>query len=191
MILPIVAYGNKNLRDVCSDINEDYMQLDELINNMWETMNNANGCGLAAPQVGKSISLFIVDSETTFQNMDDEVRETFFEKDDMGIKEVFINARIISSSKEVWNDDEGCLSIPGLSQPVPRPWAITIEYCDRNFTKQKRTFYGATARMVQHEYDHTNGVLYFDYLKPLTKKLIAGKLNRIAKGDRVAKYPMI
>ncbi|UYQ95778.1 peptide deformylase [Chitinophaga horti] len=160
----IFAYGHSILKQSCNDIDPSYPGLNTLIADMWETMKNANGCGLAASQIGVPIRLFVV------SNQEEEFRETF------------INARIIARSPELWDEEEGCLSIPGLSQMITRNWAITIAYFNERFERQTRTFSGATARMIQHEYDHTAGVLFLDYLKPLTKKLIAAKLKRIMEG---------
>jgi peptide deformylase len=187
---PILAYGHSILKQKCNDIEKDYPELDKLIADMWETMENANGCGLASPQIGLPIRLFIVDSKTTFENLDEQDQGIYFEKNDSGIKEIFINAKIIQRSEELWEDEEGCLSIPNLFYKVKRNWAITIEYYNRNFEKQIRTFSGTTARMIQHEYDHTEGILYLDYLKPLTKKLLEGKLKKIARGQIKTRYPM-
>jgi len=187
---PILAYGHSILKQKCNDIEKDYPELDKLIADMWETMENANGCGLASPQIGLPIRLFIVDSKTTFENLDEQDQGIYFEKNDSGIKEIFINAKIIERSAELWEDEEGCLSIPNLFYKVKRNWEITIEYYNRNFEKQIRTFSGTTARMIQHEYDHTEGVLYLDYLKPLTKRLMASKLQKILKGQIVPTYPM-
>lgn len=186
----ILAYGHHILKQKCNDIEKDYPELDKLIADMWETMENANGCGLASPQIGLPIRLFIVDSKSTFDNLGEEDRKFYFPQDDKGIMETFINAKIIQRSEELWDDEEGCLSIPNLFYKVKRNWAITIEYYNRNFEKQIRTFSGTTARMIQHEYDHTEGVLYLDYLKPLTKRLMASKLQKILKGQIVPTYPM-
>ncbi|HVY73433.1 MAG TPA: peptide deformylase, partial [Puia sp.] len=171
-------------------IGRDFPGLEQLMADMWETMHQANGCGLAAPQIGQSIRLFIVDSKTTFENLEGTDRKNYFDKNDKGITETFINAKIIDRSEELWEDEEGCLSIPGLTQKVKRHWAISMMYYDRNFEQQTRTFSGSTARMIQHEYDHTEGILFPDYLKPLAKKLIEAKLKKIAKGEIKAKYPM-
>lgn len=190
MKLPILAYGHTMLREKCKEIDNSYPNLDTLIHNMWETLHGANGCGLAAPQVNLPIRLFLVDSKTTYEHMDDEERTTYFEPGDTGIVETFINARITERSAKTWTDAEGCLSIPKLAEDVERPWSITIEYVDTAFQPQKKTFHGATARMIQHEYDHTEGILYLDYLKPLKRKLLSGKLNKISKGTIKAKYPM-
>lgn len=186
----ILAYGHHILKQKCNDIEKDYPELDKLIADMWETMENANGCGLASPQIGLPVRLFIVDSKSTFDNLGEEERKFYFPQDDKGIMETFINAKIIQRSEELWEDEEGCLSIPNLFYKVKRNWAITIEYYNRNFEKQIRTFSGTTARMIQHEYDHTEGVLYLDYLKPLTKRLMASKLQKILKGQIVPTYPM-
>jgi len=186
----ILAYGHHILKQKCNDIEKDYPELDKLIADMWETMENANGCGLASPQIGLPVRLFIVDSKSTFDNLGEEDRKFYFPQDDKGIMETFINAKIIQRSEELWEDEEGCLSIPNLFYKVKRNWAITIEYYNRNFKKQIRTFSGTTARMIQHEYDHTEGVLYLDYLKPLTKRLMASKLQKILKGQIVPTYPM-
>ncbi len=186
----ILAYGHSILKRKCVDIEKDYPELDKLIADMWETMKNAHGCGLASSQIGLPIRLFIVDSESTFQNLDEQGREAYFDKNDRGTMETFINAKIIERSEELWEDEEGCLSIPGLSQKVKRHWSITIEYSDKDFEPQTKVFTGTTARMIQHEYDHIEGILYLDYLKPLTRKLIDGKLKKIAKGQIKTKYPM-
>ncbi len=186
----ILAYGHHILKQKCNDIEKDYPELDKLIADMWETMENANGCGLASPQIGLPIRLFIVDSKSTFDNLGEEDRKFYFPQDDKGIMETFINANIIQRSEKLWEDEEGCLSIPNLFYKVKRNWAITIEYYNRNFEKQIRTFSGTTARMIQHEYDHTEGVLFLDYLKPLTKRLVASKLQKILKGQIVPAYPM-
>ena len=158
---------------------------------MWETLSNANGCGLAAPQIGKPIKLFIVDSKSTYEGLQQEDRYHYFSNNDTGIIETFINAQIIDYSKEVWEDEEGCLSIPNISQRVIRSRAVTIKYLDSEFKNQVKSFEGVTARMVQHEYDHTNGILYIDLLNHLTKKIITGKLKKISKGSLSANYPMI
>jgi peptide deformylase len=146
---------------------------------------------LAAPQIGQAVRLFIVDSKTTYINLDTAGREAYFTNDDQGTKETFINARITERSGEFWEDQEGCLSIPGVSQLIKRPWTITIEYSNAGFEKQSKTFSGATARMIQHEYDHTEGILYIDYLKPLTRKLLESRLKKISKGQIKAGYPIL
>lgn len=187
---PILAYGHNILKQKCNDINKNYPELDKLIADMWETMKSANGCGLASSQIGLPIRLFVVDSKTTFENLDEADKEIYFDKDDKGIMEAFINAKIIERSEQSWEDEEGCLSIPNLSQKVKRPWTIDIEYYNKEFDFQTMTFSGTTARMIQHEYDHTEGILYLDYLKPLTRRLMESKLKAIVKGQIKTKYSM-
>ena len=162
MKLPVIAYGHPVLRTKCAEIENGYDDLDKLIGDMWLTMLESNGCGLAAPQVGKSKLLFIVDTESAYNLMSAEDKQDYFAEDDTGIKETFINARIVGYSDDLWEDEEGCLSIPGMYQKVIRPWEITIEYYNQESTKQKRTFAGYTARVIQHEFDHTEGILYID-----------------------------
>jgi len=189
MTLPILSYGHRILRQRCADVDSSFPDLDVLINNMWETLYGANGCGLAASQVNIPIRLFLVDSRQTYAHMTGPERATYFEGE-TGIQETFINARITDRSPETWVDEEGCLSIPRIAQPVARSWRITISYFDRNFHQHTKTFSGTTARMIQHEYDHTEGVLYLDYLKPVSRRLLQGKLAKISKGAIRAAYPM-
>lgn len=190
MNLPIVAYGNHILKQKCSQIKKNSPEIQDLITNMWETMENSNGCGLSSSQVNIPLQLFIVDSQVTFENLDTESQLLYFERNDKGIRETFINAKIINCSEETWEDYEGCLSIPGLSQKVERPWGITIEFLDQNFIQQTKTFTGLTARIIQHEYDHTQGVLYIDHLKRFTRKIIESKLKKIINGNIKTGYPM-
>lgn len=187
---PILALGHQILKESCEDWSPELKQPEQLITDMWETMLAADGCGLAAPQIGQPIKLFIVDSQSIYENLNETGRETYFPKGDTGIRETFINAKIIDYSKQYWEDEEGCLSIPKLFQPVSRPWQITIDYYNANLVHQVRTFSGTTARIIQHEYDHTHGVLYIDHLKPLTKKIIASKLKKIKKGRVSTSYPI-
>jgi peptide deformylase len=190
MTLPILAYGHSILRQKCEDIGKDFPNLDILIKDMLDTMQNASGCGLAAPQIGQKIRLFIVDSKTTYDNLEQKDEANAFEIEDIGIIETFINAKIINRSEKSWEDEEGCLSIPGLKQPVQRSWAITIEYFNQQFERQIKTFSGTTARMIQHEYDHIEGILYVDKLKPLKKKLLESKLKKIVNGHFKPAYPI-
>ncbi|MBR8535506.1 peptide deformylase [Carboxylicivirga sediminis] len=189
MALAITAYGTKVLRKVCDEITADYEGLQVLIDNMWETMYEAGGVGLAAPQVNKAIRLFTVDTVQVYEGMKEDDKEDLFE-DEQPVKEVFINAKITGESDEVWADNEGCLSLPDLSGEVERPWAIEIEYYDRDFNKQKKTFTGYNARVIQHEYDHTEGILYVDHLSGISKRLLKGKLNKIAEGKVAPRYRM-
>lgn len=190
MVLPVVAYGASVLRKKCNSVGKDYKDLQILVGNMWETLQSARGCGLAAPQVNVPVRIFIVDSVSTYNNMDAAERVEYFDGDS-GIKEVFINAEIIGSSKNnVWDDEEGCLSIPGLAEIVQRPWQIKIKYFDEGFNEHIKDFSGITARMIQHEYDHIEGKLYLDYLNPLKKAMLANKLEKIRKGKIKPAYQM-
>lgn len=190
MQLAVVAYGNQVLRESCVEIGSDYPQLENVVDSMWETMKLACGCGLAAPQIDRTIQLFIVDSVILYANYSQKERQAKFGAADTGIKETFINAHIIAKSDEVWDDIEGCLSIPDVYKSVTRPWSITIEYYDRDFNLQLKTFYGITARVIQHEYDHTRGVLFVDRLSVLSRKLLSRKLTKIAHGKVATKYKM-
>ncbi len=187
MILPIVAYGDPVLRKVGIDIDKDYPNLDILIENMKETMVNANGVGLAAPQIGKAIRLFIVNA-TPFSK-DDEL-ETEERKFLASFNKVFINAKILKEEGDEWAFNEGCLSIPDINEDVFRPEKITIEYFDENFEKHTDVIDGLAARVVQHEYDHIEGVLFTDKISSLKKRLIKKKLENISKGKIRADYRM-
>ena len=189
MIYPIVAYGAPVLRKISQDITPDYPGLKTLIEDMWETMYASYGVGLAAPQINKDIRLFVIDSEQIFANLEEEEKGLY--PDGPGVKKVFINARILSSAGEEWAYNEGCLSIPKIREDVNRPQTITMEYLDEDFQKHTDTFNGITARVIQHEYDHIEGKLFIDYLKPLRRKLLQGKLNDISKGKIKVDYKMI
>lgn len=180
MILPIVAYGDPVLKRETEEIEEDYPFLEELIANMFETMDNAEGVGLAAPQVGKSIRLFVVDA-SAFADEEPELE---------GFRKVFINPIIVEEEGEKWAFNEGCLSIPGIREDVKRCPTITIEYYDENFNLLEETYSGLAARIIQHEYDHIEGVLFTDYLSPLKRSLLKSKLNHIAKGNVKVNYRM-
>ena len=186
MILPIVAYGTPVLKKKGSDITSDYPAFEQLLGNMWETMYEANGVGLAAPQVGIAIRLFIVDA-SAFAD-DDELTEEE-QKQLTGFKKVFINPQIEESGEE-WAFNEGCLSIPDIREDVYRQEEIQIRYWDENFKEHTEQYLGLAARVIQHEYDHIEGVLFTDKLSPLKKRLIKGKLNNIAKGNIDVDYKM-
>jgi peptide deformylase len=193
MILPIVVYGDPILRKVAEDIDKDYPGLDKLIKDMFETMYGASGVGLAAPQIGRSIRLFIIDTEPFVTDEDDEdYDENEFtpaeRKELKAFKKVFINARIIDEQGEPWKFREGCLSIPKIREEVLRKDTVTIEYFDENFKKHTETYEGLIARVIQHEYDHIQGVLFTDKISPFIRKLIAGKLSDISKGKVSADY---
>ena len=180
MVLPINLYGHPILRKVCDNVESKEALPPGIVENMWETLENADGAGLAAPQIGFRLKLFIVNSITTFENINEETKTELF-LNDKGIKETFINPKILSVSDEVNLDFEGCLSIPGIQEEVKRHLKITIEYFDSKFMKQVKSFSGFTARAIQHEYDHTKGILYIDHLPALKKKLLRKKLNDIIK----------
>jgi peptide deformylase len=190
MILPIVAYGNPILRKVGHDIDENYPNLDKLIEDMWETMYASNGVGLAAPQVGRDIRLFVMDSAQIFSNMDEKDKEEENYPDSPGIKQVFINAHIIEEHGDDWAYNEGCLSIPKIREDIYRAEEVTLEYQNQNFRKHTRTFNGVTARIILHEYDHIDGKLFIDYLSPLKRKLLKRKLDDISKGNIKVDYKM-
>ena len=189
MILPIVAYGSPVLRKVCDDITPDYPGLDKLIADMWETMYNSNGVGLAAPQINVPIRLFVMDSEQIFTNQEEDEKGEY--PDEPGYKGVFINAHVIELKGKEWAYNEGCLSIPKIREDVYRAEEVTIEFEDENFELQTKTFNGITARVILHEYDHIEGKLFIDYLKPLKRKLMQRKLNDISKGKIDVDYRMV
>jgi len=189
MILPIVAYGSPILRIKCKDIGPDYPELAKLIEDMWETMYSSSGVGLAAPQVNRDIRLFIVDSTQIFVNQDEEDKGKY--PDAPGTKQVFINAHINKLNGEEWSYNEGCLSIPKIREDIVRNEEVTLEYVDENFEPHIKTFNGITARIILHEYDHIEGKLFIDYLKPLKRKLLKGKLDDISKGKISVEYRMV
>jgi peptide deformylase len=190
MILPIVAYGNPILRKVGNDIEANYPNLDKLIEDMWETMYASNGVGLAAPQIGRDIRLFVMDSAQIFANMDEKDREEENYPDAPGIKQVFINAHVIEELGDDWAYNEGCLSIPKIREDIYRAEEVTLEYMDQNFKKHTKTFNGVTARIILHEYDHIDGKLFIDYLSPLKRKLLKRKLDDISRGNIKVDYKM-
>lgn len=189
MILPIVAYGAPVLRKLCKEITPEQPNLEKLVSDMWETMYASNGVGLAAPQINKDIRLFVVDSTQIFQNQEAEDRGRY--ADEPGIKQVFINAKILEFNGDDWPYNEGCLSIPKIREDVMRPEEVVMEYLDEHFEKHTQKFVGITARVIQHEYDHLEGKLFIDYLKPLRKKMLQGKLNDISKGKIRVDYKMM
>ncbi len=189
MVLPIVAYGNPVLRKVGVDIAPAYTGLQKLIEDMWETMYNSKGVGLAAPQVNRDIRLFIMDSLQIIENLDVDEKDEFPE--DEGYKGVFINARIEEINGKEWVYNEGCLSIPKIREDIMRKESVTINFLDENFVQHTKTFGGVTARVILHEYDHIEGKLFIDYLKPLKKSLLKRKLNDISKGKISVDYKMV
>lgn len=186
MILPIRAFGDPVLRKVGKEIEKDYPGLQELIDNMFETMYSANGIGLAAPQIGLDLRLFVIDvtplaEDEDYEDIKDELAE---------FKKVFINATILEESGEEWKFNEGCLSIPDVREDVKRKGTILIEYYDENFVKHTETFSDIRARVIQHEYDHIEGILFTDHLSMLKKKLIGKKLMNIMEGKSRPDYKM-
>jgi peptide deformylase len=189
MILPIVAYGHPVLRKMCDDITPEYPDLDKLIANMWETMYASSGVGLAAPQINRPIRLFVIDSEQIINNLEEDEKDEY--PGDAGVKRVFINAHIVATAGDEWPYNEGCLSIPKVREDVYRPETVTIRYVDEHFQPHEDTFTGVTARVIFHEYDHIDGKLFIDHLKPLKRRMIKSKLDDISKGKIKVDYKMI
>jgi len=187
MILPIVAYGDPVLRKKATEIEKKYPKLKELLANMWETMYNAKGVGLAAPQIGLPIRVFLVDT-TPFA--EDEDRSEEEQKSLNGFKKVFINAKIAEETGEDWAFNEGCLSIPDVREDVKRKDTITISYLDENFKSHTEKYDGLLARVIQHEYDHIEGILFTDKLSSLKKRLLKGRLKNISQGKILVDYRM-
>ncbi|MGA9270091.1 MAG: peptide deformylase [Lutimonas sp.] len=187
MVLPIIAYGDPVLRRVGKDIDKDYPGLAELIENMKETMKNAQGVGLAAPQIGRDIRLFLIDASPFAENEDLEEEERVFLK---GFKRTFINARIVEEEGDDWAFNEGCLSIPNINEDVYRPEAIEVRYLDEDFVERQESLTGLAARIFQHEYDHIEGILFTDKLSSLKKRLLKKKLENISKGKVDVSYRM-
>ena len=187
MILPVVAYGDAVLRKKCKEITKDYPNLDTLLENMYETMYGASGVGLAAPQIGLPIRIFLVDASPFAEDEDlsDEERENL--KD---FKRTFINAKILEEEGDEWAFNEGCLSIPNVREDVFRKPTIKIQYQDENFETYTEEFDGLAARIIQHEYDHIEGILFTDKISNFKKRLIKGKLQNISKGKVDIDYRM-
>lgn len=179
MILPIYIYGHPVLRKETQDIDASYPNLKELIDNMYETMYNADGVGLAAPQVGLVDRIFVID----LSPLADEESPQY-----EGLKKTFVNARIISRTGDMVSTEEGCLSIPGINESVPRHDEIEIEYLDENLEPHTETFTGFTARVIQHEYDHIDGILFIDHISAIRKRLIKSKLTNMTKGKVSCHY---
>lgn len=181
MIYPIVVYGHPVLRKVAVDIDSDYPELKKLIDDLFETMYYSEGLGLAAPQIGKSIRIFVIDGKP-------------LEEDEPSLadfKKVFINARISERCGELQPMNEGCLSIPNLREEVMRESHIRINYFDENWVQHDEVYDGYKARIIQHEYDHLDGILFTDKISPLRRRLLKGKLTAISKGNFEADYKTI
>lgn len=181
MILPVYKYGKAVLRKVAEPIDKDYPELNTLVDNMFDTMNNAEGIGLAAPQIGRDIRLFIIDL-APFKEEKPELAD---------FKKVFINAEIIEYGEKTSKYNEGCLSIPGINEDVVRPETITIKYQDLDFNEYQETYSGYKARVIQHEYDHIEGILFTDKVSPLRRQLLKRKLTNIAKGKVKCHYKIV
>ncbi len=184
MILPIYAYGQPVLKKVATAIAPEYPDLLKLIENMWLTMYESNGVGLAAPQIGLSIRLFLIDTT----QLDDD--ETKGRKNFVGIKKAFINAQIVEEKGAFWSYEEGCLSIPNIRGEVQRKSTILLRYLDENFEPREETFDGMNARVIQHEYDHIEGKLFIEHLTPVKRSLVRTKLEKIRLGKIQTEYKM-
>ncbi|MCM1034536.1 MAG: peptide deformylase [Paludibacter sp.] len=178
MILPIYLYGQPVLRRETEEIDNTYPELPQLINDMFETLQQADGCGLAAPQIGRSIRLFIVDGS--------ELAEDYPECKDF--KKAFINPEILEESDDTVMFTEGCLSLPGISENVVRPKSIRIRYCDTDFNEHEEWLDGFAARIFQHEYDHLEAHVFTDRISPIRRQFVKTKLSNIAKGKTTARY---
>ncbi|MFD2786113.1 peptide deformylase [Hymenobacter rubripertinctus] len=191
MIYPIVAFGDPVLKTLAKPLSANYSasELELIIANMFETMYHAHGVGLAAPQIGKSIRLFVIDSAPMLDE-DEDGNPILEVPTDAPVKRAFINPQMVSETGEEWAFEEGCLSIPGIREKVTRHATIVLRYEDEQRQTHEETFTGLTARVIQHEYDHLEGVLFTDYASGLKKQLLKGKLARISKGDVDADYRM-
>jgi peptide deformylase len=178
MILPIRAFGDPVLRKVCEDVQSDYPDLNTLIENMYETMDESNGVGLAAPQIGLAIRLFVIDSTH------------MYDKKGEGLRTEFINASLVEEYNDAWDFEEGCLSIPHIREDVSRNGTIKLKFQDKDFKWHEKEFDGMTARVIQHEYDHIEGILFIDHISALKRRLLKGKLNDISKGNVKIDYRM-
>ena len=185
MILPVLAYGQPVLKQKSKEITSHLKWVDKLIKDMWKTLYAAHGAGLAAPQVGRPVRLFVVDTVQVYDHSNTKEKEMFI--GDTGIKEVFINPRVIETSGKLWTESEGCLSLPGLHLEIERNILVTIKYLDENFMEQEKTFIGTTARTILHEYDHVEGILISDYKN---YEDIKDELTKISRGLVKVNYKM-
>jgi peptide deformylase len=189
MVLPVVAYGHPILRKVAEDIGSEYPGLEQLIADMWETMYRSNGVGIAAPQIGKAIRLFVVDTVQIVEGFDEEDKAVY--PNEKGVKQVFINAHKVDESGEPWAYNEGCLSIPKIREDVKRAAQVRLRWVDEHFQPHEESFSDITARVILHEYDHIEGKLFIDYLAPLKKRLLKKKLDDISSGRVKVDYRMV
>ena len=183
MILPVYAFGQPVLKKVAAPIDKDYPELETLIANMWETMYHADGVGIAAPQIGLAIRLFVIDTNEVS-------RKEGPVKGDEPFKQVFINAQIVEYTKDPWTYEEGCLSIPDIRGDVDRPTGIKIRWQDEHFLQHQAVFTGINSRVIQHEYDHIEGILFTEKLKPIKKRFVQRKLDAIKAGKVDTDYKM-
>jgi peptide deformylase len=186
MVLPIIAYGDPVLKKKAQEITPDYPELDKVLQNMFDTMHNAKGVGLAAPQVGLSIRIFIVDASPYAEDQEDEKEQ----KKLNDFRKIFINPVILDDKGTPWKFNEGCLSIPGIREDVERKPDIRIKYVDENFKQHDEKYDGIRARIIQHEYDHIEGILFIDKINPLRKRLLKRKLTDLTKGIVDVSYRM-
>jgi peptide deformylase len=190
MILPIVAYGDPVLRKKAAEIDKGSLDVKKLIEDMYETMYAASGVGLAAPQIGRSIRLFIVDGTPMNDDEDPEDPDNEYDPSLIGFKKVFINPDILEEDGDDWAFEEGCLSIPGIRNDVYRPEWIKIRYVDEDWNEHTEEYEGMAARIIQHEFDHLEGKLFTDYMSGLKRTLLKKKLADITKGNVDVEYKM-
>lgn len=183
MILPVYVYGMSVLRKVAREIPEDFEGLDQLIDDMFETMRASDGIGLAAPQVGKSLRIFVVDTSPISEDKGEPELKDF--------KRVFINPIILDEWGDPWTFEEGCLSLPNIREEVSRPTHVRIEYYDENWNLKEEVYDGIRARVVQHEYDHLDGKLFVDLINPIRRKLLSARLNAISRGRIDKDYQIV
>jgi peptide deformylase len=179
MILPVTVYGDPLLRKIAQPIDKDYPELKQLIKDMFETMYHADGVGLAAPQIGHSIRLIVIDGSPAASDEEPEMAD---------FKKVMINPVILSVSGDLWSFEEGCLSLPTIHENVYREDEVTIKYCDENWVEHTETYSGYAGRIIMHEYDHLEGLLFVDHISPLRRRLLKSKLTSISKGNVKTDY---
>ncbi len=192
MIYPIVVYGDPILRKRAEAIQSADQELPQLIADMFATMTRAKGIGLAAPQIGKSIRLIVVDTHPALKQLNKESKSgpsCLFDKE-TGIRRVIINPQLLHKGGDNWIYEEGCLSIPSIREEVLRPEQITLRYLNEHMQPVEETFTGLAGRVVQHEFDHLEGILFIDYLKPLRKRMLKKSLERISRGEVPVDYPI-
>lgn len=183
MVLPVYVYGMSVLRKVAPDIPDNFEGLDQLIEDMFETMHASDGVGLAAPQIGKSLRIFVIDTTAMAESGKDPELE--------GFRKVFINPYILEEWGDPWVFEEGCLSLPNIREEVTRPSHVRIEYYDENWNLKEEEYEGIRARVIQHEYDHLDGKLFVDLISPIRRKLLAARLNSISHGRADCDYRMV